>query len=90
MLCLSCPFDSGRGSPYTLRMHGLSSPIRPERSVAKSKGAFFDYAPTGLRSEPTVSPHRLSRRLVAWLLRLPLKGGVMGGVGIVRDGLRLP
>ena len=23
------------------------------------------------------SPHRLSRRLTAWLLRLPLKGGVI-------------
>ena len=25
-----------------------------------------------------LAPHRLSRRLVAWLLRLPLKGGVIG------------
>ena len=27
------------------------------------------------------TPHRSSRRLTAWLLRLPLKGGVMERVG---------
>ncbi|MDD9817459.1 MAG: hypothetical protein OXU61_04910, partial [Gammaproteobacteria bacterium] len=46
------------------------------------------------------TPHRSSRRLTAWLLRLPLQGGVMGkmrrgqestlhgGVGIVSPRLR--
>ena len=64
--------------------------------------------PTGeveRRSQPDLlrlAPHRFSRRLVAWLLRLPLKGGVIGVrdnhggivptrciiIGIVGGGLR--
>ncbi|MDD9816702.1 MAG: hypothetical protein OXU61_00975 [Gammaproteobacteria bacterium] len=61
-----------RRAPAPGRRHGVRRVGR--RKPLRNRG---EKIPTPLFPRIT-PPHRSSRRLTAWLLRLPLQGGVMG------------